>query len=260
MKQPVAIFFIVLVILATGGVAFAQTTSPTRVPVADQKDTANDISERKEATGAARPTTRPASGIDQKDSAVKELKEKIESKVSELKDRNQRTSAGFVTALKDKVLTVRTENGDIQVELDEDVTEVFRIDGTKTAELKIDDIKKGDYILVTGPEIGTTVTANRVYVDEHFIVRSGTIIEVNSESFYVRVQTVEKETYTLDIERNTTQQLVDIKTLELSKIGFSKLKEGDSIHFTARRGIDPKQTRFSASSVVIVPQEYFIKE
>lgn len=246
-----------LLLVAAGGVC-AQSISISPSPIrAPTRVTGTPVAT---ASATTTPSARPTTAKDDKtEAAVEELKEKIESKVSKLKE-NGKHRAGYVTEVKGSKLRVQTESGDVQVELDSDVTEAFRIDGTKAAELKTSDIKKGDYIIVVGPEIGTSITANKVYVDQQYLVRSGKIIEVNSDSFYIKVQTLEKDIYTLDIERSTVQQLMDIKTLELSKVGFSKLKEGDSIHFTAKRGMDLKQLRFSALRTIIIPQEYFIKE
>jgi hypothetical protein len=190
---------------------------------------------------------------------VQELKERVESKVSELSKQTGKTVAGFVTAKDDKKITIDAGSRTIEAQIDADITEFFQISGTKSEELEAEDISRGDYILVTGPEIGQTVTANRVYKDEHYLSKSGKIIEVDADAYTIKVQTLEKDTYILDIERATAQQILDIKTLELGTAGFSKLKEGDNIHFVAKRGQQEDQTRYSAVKTVIIPQEYFIK-
>lgn len=200
-----------------------------------------------------------ASAAEETKKAVEELKEKVESKVTELKNNNLKTKSGFITAIKANKVTVETEAGPFDTEIDSDVTTVYRISGTSRSEIKAEDLKKGDYVLVSGPEIGNEVTANTIYVDEHYISKSGKIIEVNADDFYIKILTAEKDNYIIDIERATTSQILDIKTLKLDTAGFSKLKEGDNIHFTAKRGMDKKQTRFSALKTIIIPQEYFIK-
>ena len=54
--------------------------------------------------------------------------------------------------------------------------------------------------------------------------------------------------------------MLDIKTLELSKIGFSKLKEGDSVQVVVKsNGLNLKQTRFDAEKILIIPNEYFLQ-
>lgn len=191
---------------------------------------------------------------------VQELREKVESKVSELQNQNKTTYAGYIVDIKDNTIQLRAEEGDLTVDIDPELTQFYRIQNNTTDELEKDDFKKNDYILVSGPEIGKTITANAIYKDTHYIVRSGKIIEVNSDTYYVRVQTQEKVTYILDIEQSTTQQILDIKTMKLESAGFSKLKEGDNIHFFAKMGSEKDQTRFAAVKTIIIPQEYFMKE
>ena len=63
----------------------------------------------------------------------------------------------------------------------------------------------------------------------------------------------------MDIENKTSQQILDIKTLELSSAGFSKLKEGDNVHFVAEKSTDEGDMRYTATKTIVIPQEYFIK-
>lgn len=224
-------------------VAYAATGTPAPTKTSQQTTTAPKVS--------------PTESQSQK--AIDDLKKKVESKVTELKDTNRKTLAGFITNIKDKKISVQSDTGTYEVETDADVTTVYKISGTATSEVELDTLKKGDYILVNGPEIGKSVTANAIYLDEHYISKSGKIIEVNSDNFYIKVSTLEKDTYTLDIEKTTTSQLLDIKTLKLGTVGFSKLKEGDNIHFTAKKGSDKAETRFSTIKAIIIPQEYFNK-
>jgi len=69
----------------------------------------------------------------------------------------------------------------------------------------------------------------------------------------------DKTVYTLSIETSTKQQIVNIKTLETERIGFSKIKEGDSIHFVVKVNGDEKNNEYSTEKILIVPQEYFMK-
>jgi hypothetical protein len=92
-----------------------------------------------------------------------------------------------------------------------------------------------------------------------YAVLSGKITDINKDDFSIKVSTTDKDTYTLDIENSTNQTLMDIKTLELDKIGFSKLKEGDTIHFVIKKTGTEKEKRFTAIKLVIIPQEYFQK-
>lgn len=216
--------------------------------------------------GATSPTAEPeATKAPEKkteensvEESVQELKEKVESKVSELSE-NRKTYAGVVLEVGDDTMKIESEYGEYTIDIDTDLTKAYRIASGSTSEIKLADIEKSDYILVSGPEIGNTITANAIYVDEQFVVTSGKIVEVNSDSFYIRVQTLAKDSYILDIEQKTTQQILNIKSLELETAGFSKLKEGDNVHFVARKGTQKDQSRYSAVKTIIIPQEYFIK-
>lgn len=192
--------------------------------------------------------------------AIEELKEKVESKVSELTKSGNTTYSGFVQSLEDDILTLTTESGTVDVELDPELTTFYQIQSNSSSEIDQEDIAEDDYVLVSGPKIGDSITGNAVYKDTSYLVRSGKIIEVNSDTYYIRVQTLEKDIYTIDIENSSKQQLLDIKTLSLEAAGFSKLKEGDNIHVVMRDEADTTDNRYTAVTTIIIPQEYFIKE
>jgi hypothetical protein len=221
--------------------AVAQAATPEATKSATQKN----------------PTPTKEKGSQQ--AAIDDLKKKVESKVSQLKNSNKKTIAGFVTNIKGTKVSIQSDTESYDIDIDKDVTTVYKVNGSSTSEVDADTIKKDDYLLVNGPEIGKSVTANAIYIDEHFISKSGKIIEVNSDNYYIKVSTLEKDTYTLDIERSTTDQMLNIKTLKLEPVGFSKLKEGDNIHFTAKKGTDKDENRYSAVKTIIIPQEYFNK-
>lgn len=53
--------------------------------------------------------------------------------------------------------------------------------------------------------------------------------------------------------------MVNIKTLDLERVGFSKVKEGDTVHFVVKKTGEEKNNSYSAIKILIIPQEYFIK-
>ncbi|MBP9691686.1 hypothetical protein KBD81_06430 [Candidatus Woesebacteria bacterium] len=203
------------------------------------------------------PTSTPSASLSDE---VDKLKEKVAEKVEELK-REEKATAGVVTAIDGNRLTLRNPDGsNSAIAIDETLTDFFEIAGTKTSDLNKDDIEVGNYLFVTGPEIGDAITANVIYRDTSYFVSSGKITEVNGEDFSIRVLTVDKSQYVLDIEKKTDQKILDIQTLETEKIGFTKLKEGDSVHFVVKvNPEDPKQSKFSAARIVVVPNEYFLQ-
>jgi hypothetical protein len=89
---------------------------------------------------------------------------------------------------------------------------------------------------------------------------AGKITEVNATDYTVTIITLDKTTYTLDYQTSTNLQLLDIKTFVPEKAGFSKLKEGDSIHVVVEANLaNPKATRYDAVKMLIIPNEYFIQ-
>ncbi|NMB84460.1 hypothetical protein GYA28_04230 [Candidatus Roizmanbacteria bacterium] len=211
----------------------------------------------KTATGSSKAASDEA-GID---SDTKKFKEKIVNAVSEQYKKDRKAVSGFVTKTSDSLLTIKTDTDeDLEVKNDEILTKIYQISNGQKKEIKMSQIEKGDYIIATGPMIDKTVTANFIYMDEKYLVKTGKITEVNKEEYSLKVSTVEKDVFTIDIETSTKQQILNINSLVLEKVGFSKIKEGDTIHFTAiKTGKEKEPNHFPAQKIVIIPQEYFLK-
>lgn len=191
---------------------------------------------------------------------VQQLREKVAAKVSELKKKNHKPFSGEIITLSDNTLTIQNEdNVEMEVKIDSTLTSLYKIAGASAKEIEKDDLEKGQYIIVTGPVLDKTITANLIYVDEPFIVGSGKITEVDSANYFIKVISQDKTTYTLDIDTKTQSRLLDIKTLESGKIGFSKLKEGDLVHFVAKKPSEKNVSRLPAQKILVIPQEYFNK-
>ncbi len=203
------------------------------------------------------PTSTPSGSLTEE---VDKLKEKVAEKVEELKEKEKAVS-GVVTEVDTNDWTLADADGKtISISIDDTLTNFYDIAGAKTIDLKQEDIEKGDYIFVTGPEIGDSITANAVYRDQQYIVLSGKITNVTSEDYTVNVLTVDKTDYVLDIESKTSQLMLNIKSLETEKIGFSKLKEGDSVHVVVKGNPEnTSQTRFTADRLLVIPNEYFLQ-
>ena len=240
-KQFLVFSSIALVLASTPGV-YAQTKTATG---------AASITPSKATTGTPTPETTDE---------VDKLKEKVAEKVSKLANDEDKAVAGVVQAVSDKELTLKNMDGDmVDVVLDDTLTKYYNIT-TTTKEVKKTDIEKGDYVFAAGPEIGGQINANGVYLDQKYIVTSGKITEVNADDYSIKIVTLDKNNYILDVQTRTTQEMLNIKTLKLEKVGFSKLKEGDSIHVVMKANLqNDKQTRFDAEKILIIPNEYFLQ-
>lgn len=191
---------------------------------------------------------------------IQDLKEKIATKVAELRKKNQKAVAGHIDSIKGAVIMATSADAsEYEVKLDESLTKTYQI-GTGYKEIKSSDLKKGDYIIVTGPMLDKTIDANVIYRDEQYVVMSGKVTEVDKTDFFLKVTTTSKDNVTIDIETKTLQQLLNIKTLQPEKTVFSKIKEGDTVHFAAKKDIKvTEENRYSALRVLIIPQEFFQK-
>ena len=193
------------------------------------------------------------------DKDIQNLKEKIANKVSEIRKQNNKAVSGFVVSNDGNTMKINNNGEENQVKFDNTLTKYFKILGTQKKEIKADDIKKNDYAIVSGVVADNIINANVVLIDENFLVDSGKIIEINKDSYNIKVLTSDKNTYSLDIETYTKQFIVNIKTLDLERVGFSKIKEGDTVHFVVKKTGEEKNNNYSAIKILIMPQEYFIK-
>jgi hypothetical protein len=193
------------------------------------------------------------------DKDIQQLKDKIANKVSEIRKQNNKAISGFVLNIDENTMKLSTDGEVNQVKFDDALTKVFKVLGTTKKEIKKENISKNDYAIVSGVVTDNMITANVVLIDENFVADSGKITEINKDSYNIKVLTSDKNTYSLDIETTTKQYMVNIKTLLLETIGFSKLKEGDTVHFVVKKTGLEKGNNYSATKILIVPQEYFIK-
>lgn len=240
MKKIALVFIIIILFLLINAQVFSQT---------------------KEATSSVETASKSANIIEDKES--KNFREKIASTVAELYKKNQKAIVGKVLTQNDNNLKIKSEDeNEYDIKMDNTLTKIYQISGGQKKEIKISDVKKDSYVIVTGPLIDKTTNANLIYLDEQFLVKSGKITEVNKTDYFLKVLTTEKDNYILDIESYTKQQILNIKTLNIEVTGFSKIKEGDTIHFVVKKGdlVEGKEiNRYPAQKILVIPQEYFVK-
>jgi len=193
------------------------------------------------------------------DNDIQQLKDKIANKVSEIRKLNNKAVSGFVLNIDGNGMKIDNNGETNQVKFDDTLTKAFRVLGTTKKEIKTSDIVKKDYVIVSGVVTDNIVTANVVLIDENFLVDSGKITEIDKENYNIKVLASDKNTYSLDIETSTKQFMVNIKTLLNEVIGFTKLKEGDTVHFVVKKTGEEKNNNYSAYKILVIPQEYFIK-
>jgi hypothetical protein len=190
---------------------------------------------------------------------VEILKEKIASKVAELRQENNQAFSGKIVNLSENQIEIKDKDDKkVLIKLDPTLTKYYRIKNNQKKEINFSDLEKNDYIVVSGITTDKGVNANLIFVDEKYLVEFGRVIEINKDSYWLKINTLTNENIVIDIETYTKQWLLNIKSLELEKTGFSKIKEGDIINFVAK---DEKNEsdHFSAQKIIVIPQEYFLK-
>lgn len=192
---------------------------------------------------------------------IVELKEKVASKVAQLQKKNIQGIAGYITQIKNDSFFIQNQKGDTyQINTDPIVTKYYQIIDDQRKEINKEDLSKDQYVIIDGIINGNQVEANAIYIDEYFLINSGQVVEINKNEYWIKVLTLEKENLILDIETYTKKFLLNIKNLQLETIGFSKIKEGDNVHFIIKKkGLKPFE-RASALRLIIIPQEFFHKE
>lgn len=193
------------------------------------------------------------------DKDIQLLKDKVANKVLEIRRKNNKAVSGFVLSNDGNKIKINNNGVENQVKLDSTLTKYFQIIGAQKKEIKADDIVKNDYIIVSGVMADNIITANVVLVDENFLTDSGKITEIDKENYNIKIIASDKNTYSLDIETSTKMSMINIKTLLQEVIGFSKFKEGDTVHFVVKKTGEEKNNNYSAIKILVIPQEYFIK-
>lgn len=193
----------------------------------------------------------------EQDETIEKIKKIAENVVS--KDAKDKAFSGTVFEIDNDELIVSGSDGR-KVTVSLFITDFYQVGVSKFSEIKKEAIKKNDYVFVTGPQVGETITANAIYKDSSYFFITGKIATINKSDFSIDVLTIDKRQIIVDIESTTKQNMYNIKTKKSDKIGFSKLKEGDSVHIVVRGLISEiTKDRVTANRLFVVPNEYFLQ-
>ncbi len=212
-------------------------------------------------TATPEPTEATATESSNISKEVQKLKDNLVNKVAQIQKKELRVVVGKVTDVASASIKVTSEDATVYtVALDDVVTKYYSLKNGVKKDLEGSDIAKDDYVIVAGIVSGTKVTANSIYVDTQVILGTGSVATIDKIDFSLVVNSFNRIRYTIDVESATKITLLDSKTLELEAAGFSKIKEGDAVHFVLKvTGEEKEKNRYSAQKMLIIPQEYFLK-
>lgn len=195
---------------------------------------------------SARVTPTPEENLLDKLKQIKILKEKIATKVAQLREQEMAAIAGTVQSIGEDTMTISSIKGERTITLSEDV-QVFLLSQGSRKESTADTIKEGNTIAAIGyvESAKQTLVASYIYIQNrslsHFV---GKIADIDRTNFTVTVKSKQQELL-VDIEKNTRTTIYDPKQDALIRSGFSKLSVGNVVHVAATPNAK-EENRFSA--------------
>ena len=193
------------------------------------------------------PTSQPANNLEQQ---ITNLKDKIASRVAQLKLVDKRGIIGTVTDVNATQITLTDIKGNTRF-VDVDELTKFTSPSAKN-NFGISDITKGTTIGVLGlyNKESRRILARFVDVLVLPVTISGAVTDLDSTNFTVTVATADKKSYSVDIEGVTKTYAYDGATL--AKSGFSKINQAERISVIGY--VDTKNsTHIIATRVILFP-------
>lgn len=197
---------------------------------AQTKPAASPSATKKSPSHTPTPSAKPSDSTIDKLKQIQQLKEKIATKVGQLRESSQGAVSGFIKEIKDNKLTLVSKKGDQTLSLTPDITYFSLLDGNKK-ESTLKKLSQNQMITAIGhfDENNKDFVVKIIMVQPIIKNSSGKIADIDSSNFTITVK--EKQGNTIvDIEKYT-------KTFEYSagqknwvKGGFSRLKIGDFVH------------------------------
>lgn len=177
---------------------------------------------------------------------AKELKEKVASKIAELKILQKRAFLGTIKSLTDKGFVLTAQNKDITVETDTN-TKITSLSKGARKSLKLTDLTKGQKILVWGQynKEAEVLTAKSILVRIFSLNLQGTVKSIEKNSLTL-------DDYAIDISQAKIRSLKKDKTL--GKIDAKDISEGDFVHVYVTPKTEDDKTTYTAWRVLVLPK------
>lgn len=222
--------FFPFIFLLLGSKAFAVTPTPSPTVSSINEQTQNALNEQ-----------------------VTDLKERIASRVAQLKLVEKRGILGTVADVSDTQITLSDTSGNTRfVDVDE-LTKFSSPSAKAKDSFGISDITKGMKLGVLGlyNKQSRRILARFVNVVTFPKVIRGAIVGIDADTFSINLATPDGKRITVDIETITKTQ-VYTKEAGLGRSGFSKLKEDERVMVVGFEDIKDK-SRLIASRVIHFP-------
>ncbi len=201
------------------------------------------------ASPSASPTSTTAPTPNTKQLQIESLKERLATKVAELRQTQSKAMFGTVKSISVSTLVIETKTKDVKIDLTDDIKVAQNIKGKRT-KLTIDDVAKNDAVTVFGTYDATLdlLKAKFIFIQNKPVDRmTGVVTEINRDDFTLTIRTIEERSIVIDIE--TTSRTVRWDGAEIIKSGYSKIALGDTLHITGT-AVPKKENRYSAIRIL----------
>lgn len=207
---------------------------------------------KKAASRAISPTLSPTLGVVEKLKKIEQLKEKIATKVAELRESEKGAFSGTVKKINSNQMTISTRTGDRTVTFSED-TIIYSYAKNTRAETNIKEVKEGQTIALFGyfDEKREVLSVKYIYIFNPAVHIIGKIADIDKTNYSITVKEA-KGTTLVDIETSTKTYILG-KENNLLKGGFSKFNIGDVVHIQGNTN-SKKENAVTADRVVIASQ------
>lgn len=199
---------------------------------------------------AASPTPTNSTASEDLVNQIDQLKDKVASRVAELKLVEKRGIIGTVTEVNDTQITVEDTKGDVRFI---DVDELTKFDSPDKDSFGISDVKKGMELGILGlyNKESRRLLARFIDVLDLPKVYIGVVSSTDESSFTFNLINSEGKEFAVDVE-NVTRTFDYDSDGTLSKSGFSKIEKNQNVIVVGF--LDAKDpTKISASRVVAFP-------
>lgn len=177
----------------------------------------------------ATPTPTPLKDVISKLKQIEIMKEKIATKVSEIRQGNKSGKEGTVTKIDGKTITVNTIKGEVSIPYSDD-TSFFLLDKNSKKDISAQKVKAGDKVSLFGytEENKNEFSVKYVFVQNPKTVVYGKITDVDKDDYMLTIHDNDKD-WNFDIETTTKTSQYDPVKKSLTKAGFSKFTVGQQV-------------------------------
>lgn len=183
---------------------------------------------------------------------IGELKDRIASRVAQLKLVEKRGIIGIVNDLSDTQITLTDVKGNTRFV---DVDELTKFNGSSNSgSFGISDVKKGDTLGVLGlyNKQSRRILARSISELSLSKMINGDIVTIDPDNFVFNIATVKNEQFEISVDTKTKTLSYDKESQELVRSGFSKLKVNEKVFVKGNINKEDKK-KIDADKVIVFP-------